>query len=153
MLEKGFIMTRTLIISTQFVFAPEVVYLLRSLANSNLVQWLWSTLIQAELDTLRAKFNDHRVRTDRSKQLPSGTSPNIAMAMPWKFQGEDCLQRVDVGIVSELMDMIGDEALQFVTPEYANRARGIFQSLGVEKLTFLTVWQVFTAMLPLMIEV
>lgn len=70
------------------------------------------------------------------------------MAMPSKYGGEDCLQRVNMDVIDKLMAEIGEEALQFVTPEYAERAQTVYDTLGLGQLTFDNVWHVFTAMLP-----
>lgn len=123
------------------------------LGFSELVQWLWSRLIQQELDELKNGFNDHLVRYDRKKVNPSGTTPNLAYSLynSKKFRGQWCLQNVDVGVVQGLMDKLGGrELVEFVSPEYAVRAEEAFSSLNIVKLTFQNVWAVFSAMRPLM---
>jgi hypothetical protein len=118
---------------------------------SNLAQWLWSTLIQADLDQLRHHFNNHVTRKDRGKQLPSGCSPHVAMALYSQFDAENCLQPVDTKVIDALIAEIGgDDILQFVTPAYAKQAQGIYDDLQVGELTFQNVWVVFSKMLPLM---
>lgn len=72
------------------------------------------------------------------------------MSMPWKYNAENFLQSVDVSVVDQLMDAIGSETLQFVTPEYAEHAQSVYETLGVRNLMFQNIWQVFSAMLPLM---
>jgi len=119
--------------------------------SSELVQWLWPTLIQQELNELRERLNNHVVRFDKEKKMPSGTSPAIAYQLHEEFGGENCLQAVDVTVVQELMkDLGGEELIQFVPPEYAARARVVFASLEIGKLSFSNIWEVFRAMLPLM---
>jgi hypothetical protein len=119
--------------------------------NSNLAQWLWSTLIQADLDKLRHHFNNHVTRKDHGKQLPSGCSPHVAMALYSQYGGENCLQPVDTKIIDALIAEIGgDEILEFVTPAFAKQAQGIYDVLQVGELTFQNVWLVFSKMLPLM---
>jgi hypothetical protein len=105
-------------------------------------------LIQSELDTLLDHFNNHVTRKDRGKQLPSGVSPNVAMAMPSKYGGENMLQPVDMDVIDKLIEEIGEEVLQFVTPGYAERAEEVYDTLHLGKLSFDNVWLVFTAMLP-----
>lgn len=78
-------------------------------------------------------------------------SPNVAMAMPEKYGGQNCLQEVDTDVIDKLMAEIGDDVLQFVAPEYFERAQKVYDSLGVGKLQFDNVWLVFSAMLPLML--
>lgn len=63
------------------------------------------------------------------------------------------LQPVDSAITRELMTQLGgEELLHFVSVEYAEKADFAFSKLGVSKLTFLNVWDVFRSMLPLMLE-
>ncbi|TFK58765.1 hypothetical protein BDN72DRAFT_966259 [Pluteus cervinus] len=113
-----------------------------------LVQWLWPRLIQQELDTFRDHANNHTVRLDRHKALPSGTSPNIAYSLCHKWGGENCLKPVDVAVVKRLMDEVGGDGLiQFVTPEYAEKAQAIYDALDIQNITFENVWGVFSRML------
>ncbi|KAJ7592636.1 hypothetical protein C8J56DRAFT_929099 [Mycena floridula] len=116
----------------------------------DLVHWLWPMLIQAELDDVKDTFNDHATRKDRGKKLPSGDSPNVMYSLHRKFGGENCLIPVDTEIVKELMEELGGEDLiRFVTVEYADHAKAVFDSLDMP-LTMQNVWQVFQLMLPLM---
>ena len=108
-------------------------------------------LIQQELDTLKDRFNDHVVRKDRGKKLPSGVSPNIAYALYEQYGGEDCLQLIDRDFVKSLMEDIGgEELIRFVSVEYAARAQAAFGTLGFPTLTFQNVWLAFSAMMPIM---
>lgn len=116
---------------------------------SELVQWLWPILIQQELDELQERLKSHPTRLDRKKKLPSGVSPNVAYTLYQEYDAENCLQHVDVDVVQKLMDNIGgEELIRFVSIEYAVRAKEVFKSLNVPKLTFENIWEVFSAMLP-----
>jgi hypothetical protein len=118
---------------------------------SELVQWLWPTLIQQELDTLKDQFNNHVVRKDRGKKLPSGVSPNIAYTLYKEYGGENCLQPIDPNFVKSLMEGIGGEDLiRFVSVEYAAHAQAVFETLGFVALSFHNVWLIFSAMMPIM---
>ncbi|KAG1876215.1 hypothetical protein F4604DRAFT_1581135 [Suillus subluteus] len=116
----------------------------------DLVQWLWPKLVQQELNQLRENFNNHRVCKDSAKKLPSGVSPNVAFALHAKYQAENCLQVVDCEVVKQLMENIGGEDLiHFVSVEYENHAETVFAHLGFKELSFHNVWNIFSAMLPL----
>jgi hypothetical protein len=118
--------------------------------NSSLVQWLWSTLIQRELDELRAKLNAHRIRFDAGKSQPSGVSPNVACSLAQEYGGVDCLQKVDKDVVKDLMEELGGKDLmEFVSEEYADHAKEVFDTTGITQVTFENVWKVFSIMLPL----
>ncbi|KAH7903949.1 hypothetical protein BJ138DRAFT_1019807 [Hygrophoropsis aurantiaca] len=118
-----------------------------------LVQWLWSTIIQKELDTLKARFNDHKVRFDADKLIPSGVSPNVAYSLMEKYGGEDCLQPVDITIIKQLKEELGgDDIIRFVGAEYEAKAVSVFHDLGLtdDDLSLQRAWHVFSLMLPLM---
>ena len=116
---------------------------------SELHQWLWPKLIQSELDSLRYQFNNHKTRFDRHKILPSNVSPNVAVALCEQWGGENCLQPVERAVVREMMQVIGDNSVRFVTPEFAARAEAVYAFLGCPELTPATAWSVYWKMLPL----
>lgn len=119
-------------------------------SQSELVQWLWSTVIQKELDELKTRFNNHVVWLDHSKLIPSGVAPSVAYSLYEQHGGEDCLETVDRVVIRRLMDELGGEDLiRFVTAAYAEKAQSVFDTLGVKDLTLQNVWHVFKAMLPL----
>ncbi|KAG1834205.1 hypothetical protein EV424DRAFT_1468724 [Suillus variegatus] len=116
----------------------------------DLVKWLWLKLIQQELNQLQEQFNKHRVYKDSSKKLPSGVSPNVAFPLHHEYQAENCLQAVDREVVRQLMESIGGEDLiRFVSVEYENHAQTIITNLGFKELSFHNVWNILSAMLPL----
>ena len=119
--------------------------------SSELVQYLWSKLVQQELEELRERLNNHKPRRDRGKLTPTGVAPNVAYTLAERYGGERGLQVVDTVLVEDLMDELGGEDLiRFVSREYEARANEVFATMGVEKLTFNNVWTVFEHMLPLM---
>ena len=68
-----------------------------------------------------------------------------------QYGGEDCLQPVDRKVICDLMEELGGEDLiLFVSREYAAKAQGICDTLGVCDLNLQNVWHVFSTMLPLM---
>jgi len=119
------------------------------MVDSELVQWLWPTLIQQELDELKNRLNCHTTRYDRSKKIPSGVSPDVAVSLCTEYGGENCLQPVDSAVVRNLMEEIGgEELIRFVSIDYAARAQEVFNTLGISTLTFSNIWEVFSAMIP-----
>ena len=105
-------------------------YLFFPVLYRELVQWLWSTVIQKELDELKDRFNNHVVRLDRTKSNPSGVSPNVAYELFEKYGGEDCLQPVDSKVIHALMEELGGEDLiLFVSCKYAAKASAICDTL------------------------
>lgn len=72
------------------------------------------------------------------------------MALYSQYGAENCLQQVGTKIIdASIVEIGGDEILQFVTPVYAKQAQGIYDAFHVGKLMFQNVWVVFSKMLPL----
>jgi hypothetical protein len=107
-------------------------------------------VIQKELNDLKDRFNNHTVRRDRNKLIPSGVAPSIAYSLCEQYGGEGCLQPVDKAVIRRLMEELGGEDLiRFVPVEYAEKAQSIFDTLGIKDLTLQNVWHIFKVMLPL----
>ncbi|KAE9403058.1 hypothetical protein BT96DRAFT_990700 [Gymnopus androsaceus JB14] len=125
------------------------IYNASGLKQDALVQWLWLTLIQAELDRLKDRFNNHVVRLDRGKFLPSRASPNIAFSLYEKYKGDYGLQLVDREVIVKLMeDMGGKDLIRFVSIEYAAEVQQVLDSLDPPELSMDNIWDVFQEMLP-----
>jgi len=117
------------------------------------VQWLWSKVIQKELDISKAKFNNHKVRTDCTKLIPSSVSPSLAYSLCEAHGGKNCLEPVDGDVIHGLMEELGGEdLLRFVSAAYDAQATNVFESLNVNDLNLQNVWDVFHAMLPAMMS-
>ncbi|KAE9390115.1 hypothetical protein BT96DRAFT_959865 [Gymnopus androsaceus JB14] len=118
--------------------AGNMIYNSTNPIHYDLSQWLWSKLIQAELDALRDKFNNHRTRKDHIKLLPSGVSSNVAFSLYQKYGGSNGLLPVDKKIIKKLMEEI-----------VCGKGQQVFNViLGAPQLTMSNVWDVFQAMLP-----
>ncbi|KAI6167786.1 hypothetical protein EDD17DRAFT_1773327 [Pisolithus thermaeus] len=129
--------------------AGEGIYNSTDPKHKELVWWLWPTFIQHELDQLKEHFNDHPTHFDAMKKLPSGVSPNVAIALAAEYGGESQLIPIDCAVVHCLMEEIGGESLiVFVDGEFAIHAQVVFDSLGME-ITPHSIWQVFMKMLLL----
>lgn len=96
-------------------------------------------------------FNNRTVRYDKSKKLPSGITPKVASSLCEKYGGVNCLIPVDVNVVRYLKELIGGENLiRFVSVEYETEVRKVYERLGIQKLTFHNVWDVFSVMLSML---
>jgi len=119
--------------------------------HRNLAKWLWPPLMQKELDSFRHYANNHRIRKQKDKRLPSGVTPSFAYTFPEHFGGEDCLQPVDMQVIEEILEDMKPKAEQLmdwgVPPEFEARAQAGFDSLEIKEVTITTVWVVFTALL------
>ena len=95
-------------------------------------------------------MNNHVTRTDKAKVLPSGVSPQVAYSLCEQYGGQNCLIPVDQEVVKALMDEIGEDIVRFVSREYEERAKQVFASLNIPKLTKQNIWNTFQTMIPLM---
>ncbi|GJJ10097.1 hypothetical protein Clacol_004323 [Clathrus columnatus] len=130
--------------------AREGIYHPQDLKHFELVQWLWPKLINQELNELRDCLNNHRVCKDRTKISPSGTTPHIALSLYKEYNVEWMLQHVDHNVVQDLMEELGGaDLVRFISVGYAERAEVVYSGLGISKLSFHNVWEIFRAMLPL----
>jgi hypothetical protein len=77
-------------------------------------------------------------------------SRNEAFSLPESWGGRNCLLPVNVDVIREIKAAMGGDAiLNFVSDEFAARAQVAYDSLHISELTLANIWQVFTAMLPL----
>jgi len=112
------------------------------LFNSELVQWLWSKLLQQELNQFTEFRNGVRMRKDSQKAGPSGMSRNEAFTLYESWGGRDSIP--DCTPIQDLKEELGGKAiLEFVTVEYAARCQTAYHNLGITQLSFQNVWTVF----------
>src|ERR1700749_4573448 len=105
--------------------------------------WLWPPLMQKELDRFRKSANSRKVQKQKDKVLPSGVSPNIAYTLPEKYNGEECLQPVDVDLIDAILadmqpqkDALSDWG---VPEEFDRRAQDAFDRLPIREVTLQTI--------------
>ena len=117
------------------------------------MNWLWPPLIQRELDRFCDEANNKRVRKQKSKALPSVVSPNIAHTFAERFGGVDCLQRVDVDLIREMLesDELQEERRLVsdwgVPDQFARKAEQAMTTLRIKQVTLQNIWITFSALL------
>lgn len=90
------------------------------------------------------------MQKDNQKPGPSGMSCNEAFSLPEQWGGRNCLLPVDVGVIREIKEAMGGDALlDFTTPEFSARAQDAYYSLYIVQLTLENVWHVFQSLYPL----
>lgn len=138
------------------MYAPPLSYrspaALTDMVTSSVFNWLWPPLVQERLDDFREYWNNHTVRRQKEKDLPSGTSPIHIWSCPTHMRptARDCRVHVHRDMIRHLHDQIGgeeahQEAYQFVTPEFQAEADGAYADLGYPRITLKTAWTVFHA--------
>ncbi|KAK7055718.1 hypothetical protein R3P38DRAFT_2848678 [Favolaschia claudopus] len=115
-----------------------------------LSQFLWSRILQAEVDETVNFRNGAPMRSQPDKPGPSGMSRDVAFALPESWGGINCLLPIPVERVRRMKaDLGGDALLEFTEPEFTARAQAVLDTLQPLKLTLDNGWTVFRVMLPL----
>jgi hypothetical protein len=84
--------------------------------------------------------------------MPSGHVPADALDHPGLFGGIDCGIRVPKDAIQELRDALTEEVgpresfLAWVSPEFDQLARDVFETLDVTAITIQNSWDVFRDM-------
>ncbi|KAJ7797567.1 hypothetical protein B0H14DRAFT_2389646 [Mycena olivaceomarginata] len=120
--------------------------------HTNLFRWLWPKIVQIGLDEFVDYFNNKRTRKQQNRILPSGVAPNVVFDMPGDYGLENLAIPVTQEAIDELRALIDtprEDALRWVSEDFAVVANDIYTSLGSPKLEVLSGWAIFNAMAPL----
>jgi len=116
-----------------------------------LARWLWSTILIHEIEEVRQKLNHAPTRKDAKKLLPSGKgiTPIHIYSFPEDYNMKDQLIPVDREVIRELKSQLGgDSILDFVNPDFATLAVGVYEKLGSPPASSHNAWRIFSNMLP-----
>ncbi|KAJ7815603.1 hypothetical protein B0H13DRAFT_1532784, partial [Mycena leptocephala] len=75
----------------------------------DLVNWIFPPLIQSQLNDFRTYRNQHIIRTQSEKDMPSGHAPADALKHPALSGGIDCSIRVPKEAIQEFRDALTEE--------------------------------------------
>ncbi|KAI0749543.1 hypothetical protein C8Q80DRAFT_1119793 [Daedaleopsis nitida] len=98
----------------------------------NLFQWLWPQIVQQKLNEFIQYWNCHRVRSQKTKAMPSGTTPNDIYEDPESYGYEDLGIPVDIRASS-----------RFVDDEFKAAAEEVYAELGSPELALECGWAIF----------
>lgn len=115
----------------------------------DLFYWVFPPLIQAKLDEFKTYWNNHRIRKQKNKAMPSGHVPMNAFCNPAEFLGVQCKIPVPPDAVQEMRAFIIEETGQrenWISDDFAKIADDIYLQISSPALTLDNAWEVFTAM-------
>ncbi|KAI0739840.1 hypothetical protein C8Q80DRAFT_1112091, partial [Daedaleopsis nitida] len=112
----------------------------------NLFQWLWPQIVQQKLNNFVQYWNCHRVRSQKTKAMPSGTTPNDIYEDPESYGYEDLGICVDVSVVEHLRSKLvvtREEAFRFVDDDFKAAAEEVYAEIGSPQLVLERGWAIF----------
>ncbi|KAJ7123737.1 hypothetical protein C8R44DRAFT_840569 [Mycena epipterygia] len=136
----------------EHIFDPNVAF------HRDLFNWIFPPLVQAELDDFRTYWNQHKIRPQADKNMPSGHVPADALEHPELYGGINCFIRVPLDTIKELRAFLTEEVgpreqhLSWVSDDFAKIAEEVHQSLGSPKVTLENSWEIFKHMSATMEE-
>lgn len=119
--------------------------------DSDLFYWIFVPIVQTSLDEFREYWNQHRVRNQEFKYMPSGHVPIDALEHPQRFGGTNCLIPVPKNTIDEFRGYLAenedigtrDSCLAFYSAEFASLAAAAHQAIGSPSITIHNAWHVF----------
>ncbi|KAJ6503958.1 hypothetical protein C8R45DRAFT_1186099 [Mycena sanguinolenta] len=112
--------------------------------------WIWFPAVQHSLDEFCLAQNNHRIRKQSEKILPSGGTPNEFYANPAAYGGQDCLIPVDEAILDQLLQEAREgahEHTRYVDDGFDELAQEAYTALGKPEITLQNAWIVFRDMI------
>ena len=104
----------------------------------SLFYWIFVPLVQQELNAFCKYWNNHRIRKQDQKLMPSGHVPSHTMEYPEQYGGIDCRIEIPKEAVTELRNFLEEdtgksreECLQWYSDDFAVLAELHQQNLGV----------------------
>ncbi|KAJ6560015.1 hypothetical protein B0H19DRAFT_1289657 [Mycena capillaripes] len=117
----------------------------------DLFNWLWPKIVQLCLDGFVDYWNNHKIRTQRNKLLPSGFSPNLICDFPERFGLTNFRVPAPQPFVDTLRQNIPKsraECYRWVSDEFEAKAWEIYHQIGEPKFVLTEGWTIFCQMLP-----
>ncbi|KAJ7064243.1 hypothetical protein C8F01DRAFT_1250495 [Mycena amicta] len=119
-----------------------------------LFYWIFTPIMQQELNEFADWWNNHRVRHQHEKVMPLGRVPSHAMDYPELFGALDCHIKIPQDAIDELRQQITQEegpksqfqAWPGLTAEFDVWARRVYTEIGQPQLTMVKGWDVFVQM-------
>lgn len=105
--------------------------------------------VQARINEFIDYFNNHKIRAQQNKVLPSGEAPQVIFDNPADFG----LENLKVDVTQEAIDIMRaqiatprEEAFCWVTDEFDALAFRVYQDIGAPSLVITDAWQIFLLM-------
>ncbi|KAJ7835526.1 hypothetical protein B0H14DRAFT_2363327 [Mycena olivaceomarginata] len=115
-----------------------------------LFQWLWPKVVKQAINTFVRYWNNHKMRTQKEKWLPSGVAPRQVYENPvnygFKHAGSLFLGRSSQQLRA-MLPKSREDCMRWVPEEFDVKAWAIYKSLGSPTFSITNGWDIFTQML------
>lgn len=110
-------------------------------------------MVQRSLDKFCTQQNNHRVRHQKDKVLPSGGTPKNFYENPTAYGGQPCLVPVDMDVLDQLLEGCeeGYRQMRYVDEAFEEIAEEVYAALDKPEITVHNAWVVFRAMIEKMV--
>ncbi|KAJ3933586.1 MAG: hypothetical protein NXY57DRAFT_998045 [Lentinula lateritia] len=142
----------------EIILRGKVEYIFDSTRHEHtlLFYWIFIPLVQDELANFQRWWNNHRVRTQENKMMPSGHVPSFALEYPSTLNGVDCRIEVPKEAIARLREFLEEETnksreefFRWYPDDFANAASSTWEAIGKPVIRLETAWDVFSQMMPL----
>ncbi|KAJ3548523.1 hypothetical protein NMY22_g1225 [Coprinellus aureogranulatus] len=117
-----------------------------------LLYWVLIPLVQRELDDFRDYWNNHKIRFQEQKLMPSAHVPQDAHDHPEVYQGLNCLIRIAKEGQKAVREYLSEQVrpredhISWYTADFAKEAEKACKAVGPPDLSLETAWDVFDMM-------
>ncbi|THU88708.1 hypothetical protein K435DRAFT_679314 [Dendrothele bispora CBS 962.96] len=118
----------------------------------NLFNWVWPKVTHVSVQEFKEYWNNHCVRNQPNKILPSGVRPTAVFDFPEHYGLKHCGIKVDKEVVRHLRNQLEksrEECFSWVSDEFNLKAQEAYEKLGSPKFEIVSGWTLFCEMLPL----
>lgn len=119
---------------------------------SDLFYWVFVPLVQKALDEFKDHWNNHKIRYQPEKNMPSDHVPLDALEHPAIYEATTCLVKVPEDGQREVRDYLSEQVgpreqhLSWYDDEFAVVAGLAYDSIGSPAITLDAAWEVFDTM-------
>ncbi|KAF9444025.1 hypothetical protein P691DRAFT_678367, partial [Macrolepiota fuliginosa MF-IS2] len=111
--------------------------------------WLFIPLVQGALDDFRTWWNQHKVRKQKEKKMPSGHIPVDAVKHCSRFGGHNCLIKVSEDAILDMRIVLEDEVgsrkanMEWYNEAFGEAAAEAYNAIGRPQVSLQNAWEIF----------
>lgn len=128
---------------------------------SSLFYWIFVPLVQRELDESKLYWNNHKIRRQKNKQMPSGHIPIDVFENPEAYHLEDCRIPVPPNMLTDLREDLTEQVgprsqyFSWYSDHFDDLAQQTFDALhiGRQGIELENAWTVFKRMADVLTHV